>query len=1509
MTGYGAKNHLGLPAKFVVAVDKADALDLSSVKAAHDDWLELPWQEVQRQLKVEYQTKLDAWKAKKAKRALERDRWRAMGIYDALSSDEDAPMRPPLFKNTRIGDGTDGRVKHEKGWAPAPVGLPSERAERRAPPAYTTFNTKLLQMQHKVQLVMAKAEEVQQNLKDTPDLATLRADLDKFKAEVAASGRNVALLPKTDEARGRLRVLERAIEEREWAEKLVGEGYEAVLKRRRAEFWKVVKIESERMWQQEEEAFRDVLIKLKRKHRALPSIKLISSQLALAEQVSKTSPSTADVDRAKRVVAKHRGLLQEHATIDQAHADINFSIRERLGPFRKMVTDMAVSLGFPLVDTRGLQVFATDAGQPQPALKRVPKGIYQHHIQNVGLLGFKDENFVAADHPPRKNPIAWGAGGNMVRAEVFRGYAGPSGYKAGDLVRGGWDNRPELDRFTADLLGALGGESRKMDGWLKRSLLRGKENKDGDDPAVNSKAISEAASGVSVGLGGGALGGEGKTTAPIVAQDLFHELDAMLSDSSDDDDENDGGILDELAALQSRGAGSTSTTAPTTAPPAPETTKPVVRDGTLDEAWRAYVHWKRADGQSGKIWAERTTSGLASGSINYLTLGQLLGDMVPIPPSRTDLRLIGVLMAANGGATVSLDAFESAAPFLQIVDGRIVVPRGGSSGDDNVEIFLLNLARRVVDLGGVPELIRAFDEDGNGAVDPIELSLMLSAMLPGLRASERRNVLTFFLQGCFVGEQEQVTAPTFERLLKPYLEMVKNPAAAAHERTQQGYRRGRQLVVDFAAALNALGQRLLAKKGAHAQRGDDFATALVERFARSGTNKVTELELVELAKKSNMPTSDVADAAHQMWLLLDMDGDGAISAEEFRSGLAAVAKLSDHSEKEFILVRPVLQRLAAAVHASGLGLGRYAMQFDADKSGRLEITELITMVKSVMPQLKVHEAQALVLRMRTLDPSGDGRVDLNELRLALAPHMPTTLTAGAGAAKDATGKSTKSKSSSTSPSSSSFSLGSRPLLLLQVAAHLRGERVADAVRRADPQGEGMRFKAIKALICQAAQTVSAERGSTIEVADAVVAYLARALDVDGDGRVSLDEVEAALAVTIETTTTDAATTSASSSSPIQVQDKLLATLGRKLGDPTSALLALQHARSTSDGLSASDVIDLVRKSVPGVRSTELRQLLLLAAFQGDTDFHGYLSPALMLDLLAAHLADSPSDVRAAMGPPASTSHPTVNIDTLAGVVTRLPRDDGAYLRAVGLEAGVSGAAGEARIPRADVSRLLTKLVRQQEPGAVLPAGLVAALAAAADPSGRGATAADVIDTVARGREVAGWPKHQAVEAGPAVMALGAALVPAQSGSGSAARIGTAAAETAFDSFDREGQGELSALNWAHMLRFYLPDVADDHLREAVLRHAAGGSIKRSAYLEAIIKPHLGGEKVDVSAASVVVVATEKRSEVVETPVTATETPVAVPVVVSTTELVVEEAMEEMPPTALRMVEEEGSVEF
>ena len=1184
--GYAPKNHMDLPAGLVVAHDRYGSLSVPGL--GEKEWAGMSWREVKQAQRRQYEKELAEWKEKRERHERERRKMPrdALLLADWASGDEleSPPRRPALFQSS--GE----PVKHAHAWAPAPQGMPEEREGKQAPPAYTINNSRLLQMHHKNVKMRPRLEaRVREIRQEQAGMAPI-PEIERRISELRARHRELLETPGSQrrDLEGVARAAKDAVKELGKAEALVEEleRLQRAFKKKEEEFAKLARAELRRMWDKEEEQFEGPMRELAVRARKLPTEREVErmeqSARAYREEVA---PGDRDgAARADRALDKCRRVAEERRGIEAERARVHKAIRRRLAPFLAQVSAMSQEMGFRDPLAGGPDEARDDADERSRvgALGAATDlGAYPKHlIRREDLFGVPDGRHKRDPRAHRADPLDPEGEPPAARRDAT--------YRASDLAA--WESREEMERFTRNVLDKFAGEGSEEDDWGNRFLDR-QLSLGGADRHHGRRGRGP---------------GDREALGPVSAESIWKELDARrASRARGAQEEDDGG--DVAAGLEHlRGAGDEPDRRDRRA--GGRGPKPEVKDGTLLYAVEAFARWKGADTLR-DLWRDYGAHGDA---LSVDALGDLLNDALTVEPLREELRFVATLVDTSGESRVSIRDFIDAADGLIMVrDGALVVPRGSRVGVDEFMTMMARKCRGVT--GGLERVFEHFDLDGSGDIDWSEATKMVATLLPGLRDKEKRDILMHVMSAkasSYGGRAEGVTLQDMKELLAPYLARLDAPAGgigglAGGTRGAQA----RDALEDTVGALVGWARREMRKLGKASEQAE-WASFLFSRFSRSGTGKLAFSDVQRMVKSTgaDLPKG----AARTLWHLLDMNGDGDVDREEFKNAMDDAVAMIKAEDKDgapgATLRRTVLMRMARRAREAG-GVAAYLLQYDRNRSGQVESSELVRMMRNAMPSLRDVEARTLMMELGALDTDGDGRLDKAELAAALKPFMdkaPSNL--------------------------DMFGVLDDYLKASGLAFRDYWQRYEQTFNGVGGP-TGLRFDAFSALVQNAVAEVAKRKGESHEVTQAQLEYVWKILDINGDGRISAEE---ALQIYEHVTRHGGAL---KFKDRVDVNDywRRIALIVNEPGKVDALFRAYDADQDLA--LGPRDLVRLFRDTLPGTTNDEI-QAVLVNLGSADASSDGRISRDEMVAALLPYWSQAVKDAvkaagasgRAGMGP-------------------------------------------------------------------------------------------------------------------------------------------------------------------------------------------------------------------------------------------------------------------------------------
>ncbi|KAK3241898.1 hypothetical protein CYMTET_48379 [Cymbomonas tetramitiformis] len=162
-------------------------------------------------------------------------------------------------------------------------------------------------------------------------------------------------------------------------------------------------------------------------------------------------------------------------------------------------------------------------------------------------------------------------------------------------------------------------------------------------------------------------------------------------------------------------------------------------------------------------------------------------------------------------------------------------------------------------------------------------------------------------------------------------------------------------------------------------------TRLKDVFNEFDTDNSGELDVRELEKLLKRLLSDITPAQIRYFtVMLDVDGDGKVTYAELTEGIRdCYASGQSLEARDTVTADDVLMKLAHHVQENHQSVKSIFDQADKHNTGLLNQNELAGLMKKVMPGLSKREQRALIRQMSSFDVDGDGRWSFRELLQAL----------------------------------------------------------------------------------------------------------------------------------------------------------------------------------------------------------------------------------------------------------------------------------------------------------------------------------------------------------------------------------------------------------------------------------------------------------------------------------------------------------------------------------------------
>ena len=367
-------------------------------------------------------------------------------------------------------------------------------------------------------------------------------------------------------------------------------------------------------------------------------------------------------------------------------------------------------------------------------------------------------------------------------------------------------------------------------------------------------------------------------------------------------------------------------------------------------------------------------------------------------------------------------------------------------------------------------------------------------------------------------------------------------------------------------------------------------------------------------------------AAGLLQALADGDGDGQVSLDEFAALVRRTGELTRGGTPVGLL-----QQVAAAFEKDLLWARQAFNDNDQDEDGFLEIHELPGLLRDVIPALPAEDSQRVLLHVYGESPNDDKRVTLSELKQVLGVHAASNpRTRDAAEAPPALGpwrlrrQIIAGKKYIVDPASGKVFLpqaeGSRRLTFVGVVEEGKLQRadscaklfdtidvylsvnklsLQDLWREHDASGQGLDPRQIGSLLRGVMPSITAKQAR----------YFATMVDVDGDGRVTLEEmlqsIKQCKGLGVDLVKQES----------FGIEDILFKLSGAVADGQVSLWEVFRRFDANGSGeLDRAEVAALARAVVPALSRKEIRHILAHTQ-QLDSDGDGKLSYAELMKAL------------------------------------------------------------------------------------------------------------------------------------------------------------------------------------------------------------------------------------------------------------------------------------------------------
>eukprot|EP00854_Cymbomonas_tetramitiformis_P024289 gene24289-29504_t len=168
-------------------------------------------------------------------------------------------------------------------------------------------------------------------------------------------------------------------------------------------------------------------------------------------------------------------------------------------------------------------------------------------------------------------------------------------------------------------------------------------------------------------------------------------------------------------------------------------------------------------------------------------------------------------------------------------------------------------------------------------------------------------------------------------------------------------------------------------------------TRALELFREFDRNRSGDLDKRELTNLVLRLMPDVSKPELKYFqAMIDIDGDGRTTFAELNEMVKVCRQAGAQARTKQLLLEDMKLDLRNLVHNSRAEAIRLFHEFDLDRSGYLEHSEVVRMMRFLKPSVSLSDLRFLLANLFIIDVDEDGRVSVEELlqELGLSPPEP-----------------------------------------------------------------------------------------------------------------------------------------------------------------------------------------------------------------------------------------------------------------------------------------------------------------------------------------------------------------------------------------------------------------------------------------------------------------------------------------------------------------------------------------